>query len=103
MTSFFFKSNAIIDGNWYSGNGPRPTIEQTVEAVGSKGKAYAIAEYNTTNEQILELARHYSGKGVARFGLYESMVFMWDPEVRRTIRKAAWDYVPEKINKPSDN
>ena len=36
--------DTIIDGNWYSGYGPRPTIDATVAAVGQRGQAFAIAE-----------------------------------------------------------
>src|SRR5262245_5195275 len=72
--------NTIIDGNWYSGNGPRPTIDATVAAAGKRGQACAIAETLDVDpkknwgrrdgilsgEAILALARHYSGRGVAR-------------------------------------
>src|SRR3954454_15316085 len=39
--------DTILDGHWYSGNGPRPTIDATVKAAGERGKAMAVAEsYN---------------------------------------------------------
>ncbi len=100
--------DAIIDGNWYSGNGPRPTIAATVAACGQRGEALAIAETGDVDpakawgkregdlsaEAILALAKYYSGKGVKHFGLYESTVFTWYPDLRRTIRQAGWEYDP---------
>src|SRR5262249_52447302 len=96
--------DTIIDGNWYSGNGPRPTIDATVDAVGARGQALAIAESGDVDpknewrkragwlspEAIAALAKHYSGRGVARFGLYESTLFIYDPELRRAVRTAGW-------------
>jgi hypothetical protein len=101
--------NTIIDGHWYSGNGPRPTIDATVAAVGKRGQAFAIAETLDVDpkkgwgrrdgilseEAILALARHYSGRGVAHFGLYESTVFTWSPDLRRAVREAGWLYNPK--------
>jgi hypothetical protein len=91
----------IIDGHWYSGRGPRPTIEATIAAAGTKGNAYAIADPGNvdlktwtnqpgtlTTDAILALAKHYKDKGVQRFGLYESTEFCWRPELRRAIREA---------------
>jgi hypothetical protein len=105
--------NTIIDGNWYSGNGPRPTIAATVEAAGTRGQAFAIAESSDVDpkqgwrkrdgdlsaEAILALSQHYSGKGVASFGLYESTIFTYYPELRRAIRAAGWSYDPNKTSK----
>ena len=67
----------IVDGNWYSGSGPRTTIDATVAAAGTMGHAYAIAEPGNVDpktwgrkpgalspEAILALARHYKAKGV---------------------------------------
>jgi hypothetical protein len=102
--------NTIIDGNWYSGNGPRPTIDETIKATGARGHAFAIAETfdvdpkkswqrragDLSPEAILALASHYSEKGVERFGIYESTVFTWQPEARRAIRQAGWNYQPKK-------
>lgn len=102
--------DTIVDGNWYSGNGPRVTIGDTVQAAGGRGKAFAIAESSDVDPQnnwqkrpgdlspeaILALAKHYSGKGVASFGLYESTIFTWDPALRRAIREAGWNYDPSK-------
>jgi hypothetical protein len=102
--------NTIVDGNWYSGNGPRPTIAASVEAAGTRGKAQAIAETLNVDPDkgwgrrpgwlsphaIKSLARHYSGKGVDCFGIYESTIFTWYPDMRRAIRAAGWDYDPEK-------
>jgi hypothetical protein len=102
--------DTLIDGNWYSGNGPRPTIAATVRAAGTRGKAFAIAEPSDVDpkkgwarrpddlspEAIGALAAHYSGRGVDRFGLYESTVFTWDPARRRAIRAAGWAYDPHK-------
>jgi hypothetical protein len=102
--------NAVIDGHWYSGNGPRPTIDETVAAVGKRGRALAVAEMLDVDpkngwrrregylsaEAILALARHYSGRGVARFGLYESTYFTWYPELRRAVREAGWAFDPDK-------
>ena len=45
---------------------------------------------------IKSLAKHYSGKGVDRFGIYESTIFTWYPDMRRAIRAAAWEYNPDK-------
>jgi hypothetical protein len=100
--------NTIIDGHWYSGNGVRPTIDATVKAVGRQGQAWAVAEFSAVDPQrnwqrgegflspeaILALAQAYSGRGVARFGLYESTVHTWFPDARRAIRKAGWSYDP---------
>ncbi len=99
--------DTIVDGNWYSGNRPRGTI-RTVKAVGKRGRAMAVAETydvdpknnwkrrdgNLSAEAISALAKHYSGRGVVAFGLYESTVFTWDPNIRRAIRKAGWKYDP---------
>ena len=73
------------------------------------GQAFAIAETGDVNPQdmwkkregnlspeaITALAKHYSGRGVARFGVYESTVFTWDPAARRAIREAGWNYRPK--------
>jgi hypothetical protein len=106
--------NTIVDGHWYSGNGPRPTIDASVAAAGTKGKAFAAAESSDVNpaknwqprkntplsaDAITALARAYSGRGVARFGIYESTIFTWFPDVRRAIRAAAWEYEPGKAGK----
>ena len=86
----------------------RPTIDQTVEACGERGKAFAIAETGDVDpskgwakregdlsaEAILALGKHYSGRGVARFGIYESTVFTWYPDLRRAIRQTAWEFDP---------
>lgn len=93
----------IVDGNWYSGNGPRPTAGDTVAAAGTKGHAYAVAEPGNVDpktwgkrpgtleaDAILALAQHYQTKGVHRFGVYESTEFVWRPELRRAIRQAGW-------------
>jgi hypothetical protein len=106
--------NTIVDGNWYSGNGPRPTIDAAVAAVGSRGLAFAIAEPNDVDpaknwqrrpgwlspEAILALSKYYRDKGVDRFGIYESTIFTWHPELRRAIRAAGWDYKPHKARAP---
>jgi hypothetical protein len=102
--------NTIIDGNWYSGNGPRPTIDETIAAADTHGHAFAIAETfdvdpkkawqrrqgDLSPEAILALAKHYSDKGAERFGIYESTVFTWCTERRRAIREAGWNYRPKK-------
>src|SRR5262249_14171512 len=102
--------DAIIDGHWYSGNGPRPTIDATVAAAGNRGRAFAVAETfdvdpkqgwrkrpgTLSAEAIAALAQSYSGQGGARFGLYESTVCSWRPELRRAIRAAGWAYEPGK-------
>lgn len=97
----------IIDGHWYSGNGPRPTIDETVKAAGTRGHAWAVAEsfdvdpqtgwgrrpgYLLSPEAIFSLAKLYGEKEVERFGLYESTIYTWEPEVRRAVRKAGWEY-----------
>jgi hypothetical protein len=108
--------NTIVDGHWYSGNGPRPTMDATVAAVGTKGKAMAAAESSDVDPNdhwrtikghlspaaIEALAAAYSGRGVASFGLYESTVQTWSPEARRAILTAGWNYQPKKaaINAP---
>ncbi len=104
--------NTIVDGHWYSGNGPRPTIDDTAEAVGTRGQALAVAEVSDVDpkdnwkrregylsaEAISALAKHYSGRGVAAFGLYESTVFTWRPDIRQAIRAAGWTYDPKKTS-----
>ena len=98
--------NTIVDGNYYSGNGPRPTIEATIAAAGARGKAFAVAESKDVDPQnkwkeregalsteaITALAKHYSEKGADGFGIYESTLFTWCPDVRRAIREAGWNY-----------
>jgi hypothetical protein len=105
--------NTIVDGHWYSGNGIRPTIEATIAAVGTKGRAMAAAEINNVDPgqnykplpgvlspaAIQALANGYSGRGVASFGLYESTLHTWAPDVRRAIRAAGWNYDPSKSAK----
>jgi hypothetical protein len=103
--------NTIVDGHWYSGNGPRPTIDETVAAVGTKGKAMAAAEVSEVDPKqswrpikggilspssIEALAKAYSGRGVAAFGVYESTIHTWDPDTRRAIRASGWSYDPHK-------
>jgi hypothetical protein len=102
--------DTIIDGNWYSGNGPRPTIDETVQAVAPRGRALAIAETLDVDpkkgwgrrpgwlapDAIDALAGAYSGRGVASFGLYESTLFTYYPDLRRAIREAGWNYDPDK-------
>lgn len=105
--------NTIVDGHWYSGNGPRPTIDQTVAAVGTRGKALAAAEMSDVDpaqnwrpikgailspSSIQALAKAYSGRGVTAFGLYESTVHTWSPETRRAIRAAGWSFDPQKAS-----
>jgi hypothetical protein len=46
------------------------------------------------------LAKYYRDKGVDRFGIYESTIFTWHPEMRRAIREAGWDYKPHKARAP---
>jgi hypothetical protein len=114
--------DTIIDGNWYSGNGPRATIDATVAAAAARdgkrsrlpARAFAIAEPSDVDpvngwrrregflspEAIAALAKHYSRRGVARFGLYESTIFTWYPELRRAVRAAGWDFEPEKKGSP---
>jgi hypothetical protein len=101
--------NSIIDGNWYSGNGPRPTIDATVAAVGKKGRAYAIIETGDVDplknwakrpgtlsvEAIEAFTNVYRGKKLAGFGLYESTVFTYAPELRRAVRAAGWRFTTE--------
>lgn len=98
--------NTIVDGNWYSGNGPRPTIGETVKAAGTRGFAQAVADVSNvdpkkgwarrpgwlSDEAILALACEYSGKGVANFGLYESTLYTWYPDLRRAVRQAGWEF-----------
>jgi len=98
--------NSIIDGNWYSGNGPRPTIAATVAACGKQGNAYAIVEPSDVDpakgwarrpgtlspEAIAAFSKHYSGKNVTGIGVYESTVFTYSPELRRAIRAAGWSF-----------
>lgn len=102
--------NTIVDGHWYSGNGPRPTMDATLAAVGTRGHAQAAAEIsdvdpaknwqprkgNLSPETILALAKAYSGRGVSSFGLYESTFHVWYPDARRAIRTAGWNYNPLK-------
>jgi hypothetical protein len=102
--------NTIVDGQWYSGNGPRPTIDQTVAAVGTRGRAEAAADMADVDpeqkwksrkgvlspDSILALTKAYSGRGVASFGLYESTVHAWSPENRHAIRKAGWLFDPKE-------
>ena len=106
--------DTIVDGNWYSGNGPRPTIDETVDAVGTRGQAMAVAEASDVDpkdnwkrregylsaEAINALSEQYSGRGVASFGLYESSVFTWRPDIRRAVRAAGWKYDPKKTTAP---
>ena len=103
--------DTIVGGNWYSGNGPRGT-DATIEAAGTRDKAFAVAETsdvdpennwkrrdgNLSVQAISALAAEYSGRGVVRFGLYESTIFTWDPELRRAIRAAGWGYDPRRTN-----
>jgi hypothetical protein len=106
--------NTIMDANWYSGNGPRPTIDATVAAAGTKGKALAGADHfddaDPKNkwarrkgflmpETLEALAKAYSGRGVASFGLYESTLHVWDPDARRAIHEAGWNYDPTNKQK----
>lgn len=104
--------NTIMDAHWYSGNGPRPTIDATVAAVGTKGKALAGADHFDdadpknnwarrkgfiSPETVEALARAYSGRGVTAFGVYESTLHVWDPDARRAIHAAGWSFDPTKV------
>lgn len=110
--------NTIVDGHWYSGNGPRTTIDETVKAVGTRGTAMAVAEMSDVDPEknwqpikggvlspkaIEALAKAYSGRGVKAFGLYESTVFTWSPDTRRAIRAAGWSYEPLKTKATSSS
>jgi hypothetical protein len=103
--------NTIVDGQWYSGNGPRPTIDATVAAVGTRGKAMAAADASDVDPEhnwqarkgrflsphaLEALAKAYSGRGVSAFGLYESTLHAWNPDARRAIRNAGWNFDPQK-------
>ncbi len=107
--------NTIVDGQWYSGNAPRPTIDASVAAAGTKGRAMAVADHFDdvdpknnwarrkgflSPEAIEALAKAYSGRGLAAFGVYESTLHTWSPDARRAIRAAGWDFDPAKT-KPS--
>lgn len=98
--------DSIVDGNWYSGNGPRSTVGATVEAAGTRGHAYAVIEpwdvdptkgWNRrmgriAPETIDALAKAYTGKGLTGIGVYESTEFEWIPELRHAIRRAGWTW-----------
>lgn len=108
--------NTIVDAHYYSGNGPRPTIDETVVAAGTKGKALAGADHFDdvdpknnwarrkgflSPEAIEALAKAYSGRGVTSFGLYESTLHVWSPDARHAIRAAGWNYDPGKAKASS--
>ena len=108
--------NTIVDAHYYSGNGPRKTIDATVAAAGTKGKAMAGADHFDdvdpknnwarrkgflSPEAVEALAKAYSGRGVTSFGLYESTLHVWSPDARHAIRAAGWNYDPEKTKAPS--
>ena len=59
-------------------------------------KNWAKREGYLQADAIQALAQAYSGRGVAGFGIYESTVFTWYPDLRRAIRAAGWDYNPGK-------
>ncbi len=98
--------DTLIDGNWYSGNGPRPTLATSVAAAGTRGRAFAIIEPsdvdpkkgwarrpgNLSDEALAAFTEHYRGKGLARMGLYESTVYTWYPDLRRAVRAAGWRF-----------
>jgi hypothetical protein len=98
--------DSLIDGQWYSGNGPRPTIAATVAAASKRGHAYAIIEPwdvdpkkgwtkrpgTLSPEALAALAAHYRGKGLSGIGLYESTVFTYVPDLRRAVRAAGWSF-----------
>jgi hypothetical protein len=92
--------DTIVEGNWNSTNQPRD-VERGVLAVtsGTSTKPYVIAETSDWGEplptrtwfsadDIVRYARIYRDKGIARFGLYESTIFLWYPHVRRAIWEA---------------
>jgi hypothetical protein len=92
--------DTIVEGNWNSSNRPR-LVEQGVLAVtqGTPVKSYVIAETSDWAEpvptrtwlsadEIVAYSRIYRDKGVNRFGLYESTMFLWYPHARRAIWKA---------------
>jgi hypothetical protein len=92
--------DTIVEGNWYTPNRPRD-VEKGVLSVtgGTPVRAYVVAETSDWNtpvatrrwfsaEEILEHARVYRSKGIGRFGLYESTIFLWYPELRRAIWEA---------------
>jgi hypothetical protein len=97
--------DSIVDGNWYSGYGPRATIDETIKAVGTRGKAYAVVEGTDVNPKgwgrlegnpsasaIAAFSKHYVGTGLDGWGTYESTVNTWYPDVRRAIRAAGWEW-----------
>jgi hypothetical protein len=107
--------DTIVDGQWPHGNKPRSTIDATVAAAASRGKAMAAADYFDAEakndwaprpgpvlaETIAALAQAYSGRGVSSFGLYESTVFTWCPDLRRAIREAGRNFEPQRLPSPA--
>ena len=103
--------DTMIDGNWYSGNGPRPTIGATIQAAGKRGHAYAVIDPSDVDpkkgwnrrpgtlspEALDAFSTFYSHKKLDGFGVYESTVFTYAPDLRRAIRSAGWQFFQRVI------
>jgi hypothetical protein len=75
-------------------------------SAGARGKVMAVAESSDVDpnknwqkrpsslspEAIQALAKTYSNRGVAAFGLYESTIHTWSRDARRAIHAAGWNY-----------
>ena len=102
----------LVDGIFNSGSGgstPRSSINASIAAVGNRGKVYVVASANSDVDPkdvsknrpgllspngLRTLARHYSGRGITGFGVYESSISLRYPDIRRAIRAAGWEYDP---------
>lgn len=98
--------DTLIDGHWYSGNGPRPTALDTIKAAGTRGRAFVCNETvenidpvtwkekpgTLEADSLRALARHYRDLGVQRFGVYETAAVLFDPELQRAVRQASKEF-----------
>lgn len=98
--------DTILDSGYLdTAAAPRSKIQQTLAAVGTKGRAFAVAApFNADPVTwkgkpggleapgLLALAKLYREQKVHGFGVYESVSFLFDPDRARAIRQASREF-----------
>jgi hypothetical protein len=98
--------DTILDSSYLGGVAlPRPEIEKTLAAVGTRGRAFAVTEPFDVDPTtwkpkpggleapgLLALAKLYREKKVHGFGVYETASFLFDPARARAVRQASREF-----------